>query len=130
MRTDNCPAFKKAGAHKRTIAVDLDDTLFHNSCFPDIGRPLEGAVEIMQELKNLGYYLIIHTARLSEDYPLSWNNQLRLIQFALTTNKIPFDEIWQGRGKPVTCSAIDDISFKNLKEFVGSISENCFGEGI
>ena len=115
----NCPAHKKAGKCKKTVGVDLDGTLFYNK-FPEIGLPLPDVIEYMQLLKKQNFYIIIHTARLSGGYESSWSQQLRLIQFVLAMYGISYNEIWQGKGKPVCCFYIDDNSFKSLEEFVNT----------
>jgi len=50
------------------IAVDFDGTL-HCGEFPDIGKPLPGAVDVMRRLKSDGHHIIIWTCR--EDKHLS-----------------------------------------------------------
>lgn len=47
------------------IAVDFDGTLAENK-YPEIGKPMQGAVESMKRLYNDGHYLIIWTCRTGE----------------------------------------------------------------
>lgn len=50
---------------KAIFAIDFDGTIVENN-FPYIGKPNEGAIEVLQELQKLGYRLILLTMR-SED---------------------------------------------------------------
>lgn len=47
---------------KLIIAVDFDGTL-HDGEYPNIGTPLDGAVEAMQSLRKDGHYIILWTCR-------------------------------------------------------------------
>jgi len=73
------------------LAVDFDETLAKNSGYPDFtpGEPVEGAVEAMKKLNNLGWKIIIHTARHWSDYSG--------IENWLNFYKIPFRRIVCGK---------------------------------
>ncbi len=76
------------------IAVDFDHTLV------DGDRPLPGAKEAMQKLREEGHKIIIHSCN-------SWE----WIKKVLSNNEIPYDYIWNSdddRGKPVCHAYIDD----------------------
>ena len=66
------------------IAIDFDGTI-HNGVYPDIGDPIEGAIEAIRQIKEDGNFIIIWTCRESKrnDEMIEW----------LDKNKIPFDSI-------------------------------------
>lgn len=113
-RREDCPAFRRAGAHEKTIAVDLDGTLFGGVGCKEIGPPILGEILRMRQLKSLGYYIIIHTARINDECEAAWGTQFPGIEKALADAGCPYDEIWQGRGKPVACYMADDRSWKTV----------------
>lgn len=123
MPSDNCPLFLKYGAHGKVIAVDLDGTIFANR-FPEIGTPLPGVVTRMRRLKELGCHIIIHTARIGPHYEEIWGQQLGKIHNALVEHGIPYDEVWMGEGKPLTCAILDDKSYKSVAEYLQHIENN------
>jgi len=88
------------------ISIDLDLTLA-SQVWPEkgIGAPLSGAVESMQQLKELGYKVMIYTAR-------AWDDYLNIENW-LNDNNMPFKRIICG--KPMVKYHIDDrnIEFKN-----------------
>lgn len=47
---------------KRLVSVDFDGTIVHHA-FPEIGEPLPEAFEVMKELQDAGYLLILNTCR-------------------------------------------------------------------
>jgi hypothetical protein len=66
------------------VAVDFDGTL-HDGEWPSIGKPREGAVEAMRQLKDDGHHLIIWTCREGlANYEMVW---------WLRRNGIPFDDV-------------------------------------
>ena len=111
---EDCPAFRRAGTHNRTIAVDLDGTLFSGVGCKEIGAPILGEVERLRKLKARGFYIIIHTARINDECETAWGAQLPGIEKALMDADCPHDEVWQGRGKPVACFMADDRSWKTV----------------
>lgn len=116
----------KSNAISRIIAVDLDHTLtLKAEGSLEITGPVPGAKEAMQALKDAGYYLIVHTARISGYWLTAghtWSGyheyqqviQDVAIRQALAEYGIPYDEIWDSRGKPPAKYYIDDraITFK------------------
>lgn len=66
------------------IAVDFDGTL-HDGEFPNIGEPLEEAVNVMKNLHLNGHYLILWTCRCGDKLTeaINW----------LLDNDIPFDRV-------------------------------------
>ena len=89
------------------VGIDFDDTLCHNSGYPDYVPtiPLAGAVEAMNKLHGAGYKIVIFTARHWIDY--------HNIEGWCTKYNIPIRRIICG--KPVLKWMIDD---KNI-EFRG-----------
>lgn len=118
MKSDDCPAFKRAGAHKRTVAVDLDGTLFGMTGGKEIGKPLPGVAQRMLALKEKGFHIIIHTARMCDECQEIWGPQGTEILTALHLAGIPFDEIWNGRGKPIACHYVDDKAWTSVAELI------------
>lgn len=110
----DCPAFKRTGAHGMTIAIDLDGTLFDHDGGPEIGPVLPGVAQRMRSLAAQGYRIVIHTSRMNSECEAAWGPQLPRIEAALRGAGIPWDEIWQGQGKPITCHIIDDKSWPSV----------------
>lgn len=77
------------------IAVDFDHTLV---C---LDKPIPGAKEAMQKLKDMGHNILIHSC-----------NNPEWIRKVLSNNEIPYDYIWgdseHDKGKPVCAAYIDD----------------------
>lgn len=119
-KSPDCPTFKKLGSHGKMIGIDLDDTLLvGNGQFP--GQPFPGVVARVKRLKELGYYILIHTARINDECEKIWGPQEPVITAALNEAGIPFDEIWTGRGKPICCKMADDKSYKTVAELMEEI---------
>lgn len=70
------------------VAVDFDGTL-HNGKWPGIGEPIEGAITTMQEMQELGVYIVIWTCR-------SGDLQTQMVNWLLE-NHIPFDRVNDNR---------------------------------
>lgn len=49
-------------ARKRVVSVDFDGTIVEHA-FPAIGKPLPEAFEVLKELKEAGFVLILNTCR-------------------------------------------------------------------
>lgn len=75
------------------IAVDFDHTLV------DRDKPLAGAKEALQKLRDDGHKILIHSC-----------NNHDWIQRVLNNNDMPYDYIWstEDRGKPVCDVYVDD----------------------
>jgi capsule biosynthesis phosphatase len=105
------------------ICVDLDGTICENLrsgiTYKDV-KPLPGAVETLEELKQRGYYIVISTARNMR----TCNNNLgrviarqgKIVFEWLEKYGIPYDEVLFG--KPHVDYFIDDkgIKFTNWKD--------------
>ncbi|MBT5188196.1 MAG: hypothetical protein HOM01_15415 [Kordiimonadaceae bacterium] len=69
---------------KKVIAIDFDGTIVHES-YPEIGEAIEGAVESIRRIKELGAEIVIWTCRTNE--------QLGDARHWLVSMGIPFDFI-------------------------------------
>lgn len=101
-------------ARKPTVAIDLDQTIlekadeseFLPSGQPAFGAPRDGVHGALETLHELGWYIIVHSARFSEVANRE-RAEAELDQY-LTVNQIPFDQIWHKEGKPRADAYIDD----------------------
>lgn len=104
------------------VCVDVDGTLAEYdewNGIEDIGDPLPGAVQMMQNLhgswaNDRKIRLILHTTRTNPD-PFGDGNRrhepeeaAELLREWCEEHDIPFDEIWTGEGKPIASVYIDD----------------------
>lgn len=99
-------------AIKRTIAVDLDGTIFQYKQWMGLdhfGDPEKKVKDCLMFLRKHGFEILIHTTRLNpavNDRPLP---ELRLlVKDALEAAGIPFDGIFSGSGKPIAEFYVDD----------------------
>jgi capsule biosynthesis phosphatase len=108
------------------ICFDLDNTLCENrlsdQAYIDV-PPKPGAVEYLKELKQKGYYIIIHTARNMLTYNNNLGqiiaNQAPIVIEWLKKHDITYDELLFG--KPLADYYVDDkavtfTDFKTLKK--------------
>jgi 7-cyano-7-deazaguanine synthase in queuosine biosynthesis len=86
---------------KKIICIDFDNTLTELSQFPHTGALRQGCKQYLDELKNLGYYLILNTSRQGIDF-----EECREI---CKDNELPFDEYVN---KPFASYYVDDKAFK------------------
>ena len=114
---------------KKTICLDFDGTIAQYEGWAvngrlNLGDPIKGAKEFVEELKALGYNIIIHTCRCSphsapeakqQEDPNAWLTGI--VKNWLLKHAIPFDEVWIGEGKPHGDFYIDDRAIRvNHKE--------------
>lgn len=104
---------------RRTIAVDLDDTIAEvrrseaRDRAPVLAGLKDGAREFLEWARGEGYYILIFTARLNT----CWENQdfaeihYTILEFLLD-NDLPFDEIWTKPGKPFARWYVDDSAIR------------------
>ena len=96
----------------KTVAIDFDGTIAHYDGWKGIGHigtPIDGVRELLLGLKAAGYRIVIHTCRATPDVNGDLVGEaVGYIQEWMGHHQIPYDEIWQGVGKPVACAYIDD----------------------
>jgi len=105
------------------ICLDLDGTIAKNKVgdqqYEDV-EPMDNAVEVLNELKEQGFYIIIHTARnmgtCNNNLGRVIARQAKIITDGLDKYNIPYDELLFG--KPNVDYFIDDkgIGFTNWND--------------
>ena len=122
MNTDN---YKKkfSGDESKVVAIDFDGVIHdHNLGFHDgtiYGNPLEGALESIKTLSDMGFTIKIYSCKCHPDRPLiNGMTGAELLQEWLEKNEVMccIDEIvW---GKPHAMVYIDDkgYRFENWKD--------------
>lgn len=98
----------------KSIVVDFDGTLAEDDKFPDLGKPMPGAIEAMKRLKAAGYAIVVFTCRMNRMHgDRAAEHQRKSIEEWLKRYDIPYDRIDDGRnGKPFAHWYIDN---KNLE---------------
>jgi hypothetical protein len=111
----------------RRIAVDFD-----GCCAPTgedfniIGEPLPGAIQVLSNLRELGYYVVIWSGRV--DTIIGWEiykehgNLMSSMLLWLEEWDFPYDEIFLGPSKPPCHYFVDDKAFS----FIETASETCW----
>jgi len=94
------------------VCVDLDGVLAHwdGSFDPvEFGPMILGADIFTHELSKK-FRVLIHTARISQEvaHPHSLGFVKQHVIDWLTNNSIAFDDVWEGKGKPVAVMYVDD----------------------
>jgi len=110
------------------ICVDLDGTICENLrpgiSYKDV-KPLPGAVDTLEELKQRGYYIVINTARnmrtCNNNVGRVIARQGKLVFDWLDKYGVPYDEVLFG--KPHVDYFIDDkgIRFTDWKDIKGKL---------
>jgi predicted HAD superfamily phosphohydrolase YqeG len=93
-----------------TIVVDFDGTIAEWAEYPTPGAPCPGVKEALQKLKASGFYIMVLSARTSDDmskHPIDKREQQRLMTNYLDEHEIPYDEV-SIANKPVAHFYIDD----------------------
>tara|TARA_Y100000310_G_C20699497_1_gene828392 strand:+ start:5998 stop:6336 length:339 start_codon:yes stop_codon:yes gene_type:complete len=99
------------------VCVDMDGTICDDE-YPFFGCVRDGVREALTKLKAAGHYITIHSCRTGEELkPNIFDRveQIEQMEEFLKDNHIPFDEIYEGFGKPIADYYIDDrgIEFKD-----------------
>jgi capsule biosynthesis phosphatase len=104
------------------ICIDVDGVICHlrkpEQHYSEL-EPIEGAVRSIQELKEEGHYIILHTARhmrtCNGDVGMVIAKQGKTLLDWLDRFQIPYDEIYFG--KPIADVYIDDnaLRFRNWR---------------
>lgn len=104
----------------KNIVVDFDGTIMPYS-FPEVDKPFPSTRFALNEIKKMGYNIIIHSVRTASywymigDNKIPRNeNQVELIKNYMIENNLPFDAIWLA-DKPLAKYYIDDraLQLKN-----------------
>ncbi len=99
------------------LIIDLDGTICSEEKLysRSMAKPLRGAKEVLEKLKDQGHTIIIYSAR-------SWN-EYEMTSKWLKDNQIPYDQIILG--KPVGDYWIDDraINFTTWDEITKKLNE-------
>ena len=88
----------------KTVALDFDGVI-HDWAHPKPGRkmglPMEGTQEALTLLKSAGYTILIHSC-----------NRPQVIRDFMHYYKLPFDFIWEEKGKPIADWYVDDNALR------------------
>ncbi len=108
----------------KNVCIDLDGTLLYYTEFSDmegrLGLPRPGARDFLIQL-GACCRVVSFTARLGEKYYLP--ETLGRIKDHLADHDLPYDEIFEGRGKPICSSFVDDRAVEVPKNPVESDCE-------
>lgn len=112
---------------KARVCVDLDGVLCQRSSGSrkaNFGEPFDGAADFMTELASKAE-IIIYTSRLTIDDAAEKAEIKDLIIRWLKENRLPFDEVYTGNGKPLAVAYVDDrgISCRPVDDGVAAFSE-------
>lgn len=94
-----------------TVAFDLDGTLATFSTwngYASVGEPVPHMVQLARKCKKSGIYIVIHSCRVTTADNKVYMASVNTITQWLKSNRIPFDEIWLGTGKPHADYYVDD----------------------
>jgi len=110
----------------KVILIDFDGTIVKHA-FPEIGEPMPMAFEVMKELKEAGWKLILWTCREDEGYNINRQYLTEAVKFC-KENGIDFDAVNEAipeldfrcdtckKRKPYADVVVDD---RNLGGFPG-----------
>lgn len=93
----------------KVAIVDFDKTLC-NSKWPNMGPPMDGAKEALEEMKKMGWTINVCSCRTSVEvypYPIDRLEQTRKMADWMKENNMPFDNILNV-DKPLGDAYIDD----------------------
>lgn len=101
-----------------TICVDFDMVL-HDAMHPPsasarMGPPMEGAKEAIIKLREDGHHIMIHSCK-----------KKRAIEGWMIYFGIPYDSIWEEKGKPIASVYIDDraLRFKSWEQVMSDLKD-------
>ena len=91
------------------IGIDFDGTVVEKK-YPEIGEPLEGAVEVISELVKAGHKIILYTMRSGDrlDEAVEYLNDNGIFPYAINEN--PSQKYWTKSPKIFCNIYIDDCS--------------------
>ena len=90
------------------LGIDFDGTIVESK-FPEVGELKPNVVKVLQSLDKAGFKIIIHTCRANKSK--NRKKYMKDMEKCLKDNKIPYDEIWTGQGKPFVNLFVDDFAF-------------------
>lgn len=104
---------------KKVLGVDVDGCIHYYGKSWEGGLlydvPVDGVQKGLQNLMDLGYYILIYSTRTNPDFKTPGEpDQYSQLEEYLKKHNIPYHEIYKGNGKPKCYAFIDDrsISFK------------------
>lgn len=102
----------------QVIMIDFDDTIAYENPDQTLGVPIEGVKEVLQKLKDQGYYIVIDSARANEE---KGEDQIKEY---MNKHDLPYDEIFRGM-KPFAFRFIDDraIQFTKWSEVLKQVEK-------
>lgn len=106
---------------RRTIAIDFDDTIterIEGASHNDIKEIRPWAKKWIPILKNMGFRIVIWTARIHDRWENDQERERSFVRNILNNNNIPFDEI---QGKPFFAWYIGDEAFTFKPENIESV---------
>jgi len=89
----------------KTVAVDFDGTLceyYQWKGVYQLGRPLDGAKDFLQALRNKGYRILIYSCRTNSQ------KVARMIESHLNEHEMLYDEVFVEGHKPEATAYFDD----------------------
>jgi hypothetical protein len=107
----------------KKVAVDLDGLILHTppkatGRFPvPLMPPNPGAQSLLQSLRDVGLFVIVHTARISG---AGTTHTVAEITDHLKKYLLPFDLVWDQRGKPIAHAYLDDRAVLVPPDLVGA----------
>lgn len=104
---------------EKIIVIDFDGTIAPNN-FPEFSEPYKGTKKALEELKRLGFKIVIHTSRTAGYWFREKNKiprldkQLELLKEYFNKYELPYDYFWLA-DKPIATYYIDDraLTLKN-----------------
>ncbi len=98
----------------KTIICDFDGTIAEWGKYPEPGSPTSRVKESLQELKDMGFEILISSCRTSNEmskHPIDKEIEKRRIEEYLLKHEIPYDEVLK-TDKPIATFYIDDRAIR------------------
>ena len=92
---------------KLSLGIDFDGTIVEHE-FPKIGKAKKGAIKAIQALDKAGFKIVINTVRSNRQVNPDCDKLIQDMEDWLKENKVPYDEVWRGEGKPFCHIFLDD----------------------
>ena len=99
-----------ASSAKQTICIDFDGTIVEEAQYPAIGQIKPGAKDVITELYNAGYEIVIYSCRNNPMISRQVERFNQMVDF-LSREGIPFHRICLDP-KPVAVFYIDDRAIR------------------